>query len=396
MAVFDPTVPVQQQKWLVHELIALGSLGFIFAQAGVGKSYWTEQLAVAVAYNQLFLDLHTQHGDVLLIDEDSPPNTVSNRLAAFYNYKPCPNKFKLHVHSMEGTSFKRNLISTILQYPNVKLVIIDSLISVMDGYDINRTDMVDSSLKALRNQCLHPDVSILITHHISEKVDLSPVELMDRNSSVLSMGSSAINQKADYYFVMSSPNKGGKLEKLFVRPVSKRCYIPYIPFSCTLKSDRNTLHFEELKVFESSNDNLNEVEQDIILFFESSTDRDKGKYFSDIHKAFSGKYSEPIVRSNLKSLCDKGRLTCGKEYHNKFLYTLVPHEDIPCLTPTPAEYDAWNGVGIEDFSDGELLGEESVHPVDAVEMSEVEVNNNGNNGNGKKHKKAESVEDGTT
>lgn len=70
--------PVQ---WLVHHLIQDNAENLIAGEPGVGKSWISGDLAVAVATGSAFLDRHTQQGAVVIINFDDPSESLPRMFA---------------------------------------------------------------------------------------------------------------------------------------------------------------------------------------------------------------------------------------------------------------------------------------------------------------------------
>jgi len=321
MATFDKRIPIPKSKWLVDNLVPLGKLGFVLAQAGVGKSFWVEGLATCVAYGQDFLDYDTIEGDVLIIDEDTPTPVLHQRLQKFGNYFDGEPKHNIFVESMEANYLKTGkLFETINNHPTVKLVVLDSLSTISAGLKMNNgSDM--NILAELKAKCLRSDVTILITHHISEKRHIPYEELMTCDTHDLSMYSSVINQQADVYFVVGSPNAGGELKELSVRPVSKRALVRLMPFSCKMTEDESSAHWNSPKpVSIDPTATLPEIEKDILILFGELSE----EYLTvkEVDAKMGGRYGVHAIRAGLDHLGREGLLNLSKGRSNLFRYHL--------------------------------------------------------------------------
>lgn len=70
--------PVQ---WLVHHLIQDNAENLLAGEPGVGKSWISGDLAVAVATGSQFMDRHTQQGSVVIINFDDPSESLPRMFA---------------------------------------------------------------------------------------------------------------------------------------------------------------------------------------------------------------------------------------------------------------------------------------------------------------------------
>ncbi len=244
---FDFKKTLTKPRWLVEELIPLGHFICLYSQSGVGKSFVAEGLAVTIVHAQQFLGRPTVEGDVLLIDQDTPRDVLERRLKMFSRGLGSSPKHSLYVHSQEDLSLAydqpgstSSLVNVIQKYPGVVLVIIDSLLSICSKLNPDKAqDMM--VLAKLKSDCLNPNLSIIINHHISEKRDMSSLNLMTGNPRSLSMCSSVINQQADTYYILAPNKQSAKLEELVVRPIAKRQSLSGNPYILKLLETEHSL-----------------------------------------------------------------------------------------------------------------------------------------------------------
>jgi hypothetical protein len=331
MAEFDDftlDIEIPKTEWLVENLIPLGHLGFIIAQAGIGKSYLTEQLAACIIYGKQFLGLDVKSGSVLLVDEDTPEKVLMRRLNKFVSfYKDEKRLGELRVRSMSGLKLSDNsLMKTIIENDDVVLVVLDSFNAICGDLDPNMTKSM-GRIQQLKQICLDEKKTILINHHISEKTEYSAYALMSCDPHTLAMGSSVINQQADTYFILGAPNVvSNKLETLYVRPVSKREMIPVEPFKTDYLEENGQAHFDNYKHIDVKKDLLDDVESDImILYKEGQNNKPEGRTVNEIYTLLAGKHGIMTVREALKQLEIKGKIKYRKSSHNLFHY-FVPED----------------------------------------------------------------------
>ena len=226
---FNTVVP--PTKWLVEDIIPLGQLIFCLARAGQGKSYFIESLATNIIFATDFLGKATIPGDVLLIDQDTPQDTLKARLISFGQTNGMKPKFDLYLRSHEGLSMSnKSLLEVVKEYPTAILIIIDSYHSVAGSMDTSSTNDVNHACTQLKRM-LTPDRTIWVNHHISEKKLVSLQDMMfGSNIGDLFMGNSAVVQQLDSAFIVNGQSNNGLLQELYIRPWGKRTYIPQAPF----------------------------------------------------------------------------------------------------------------------------------------------------------------------
>lgn len=315
MPKFDFETQVEETKWAVEPIIPLGQLAIILAQAGVGKSLVVEDLAVHVIYEIPFCGFTTNFGDVLIVDQDTPEAVLTKRLIKFSKALGPEPKHQLFVESMKNFSLADGTLCTLIQdYKTVVLVIIDCLHSVVGRLNPNYTSDMNI-LARLKSQCLTPDKTILINHHISEKSPYTIEQLMTDNTHAMSMGNSAIIQQADSYYIIGASADNGLTNRLYVRPVAKRVSIRSTPLILQMvqpTEDSERLEFESDYVL-----NFDEVELDCLtLFKEFPSDRTVKNVYEDMGQ----KHGIDSIRKALASLQQKGLLLMSRHKSNLFKY----------------------------------------------------------------------------
>lgn len=309
---------VSETKWVVEPIFPLGQLGIILAQAGVGKSLIVESLAVHIVYEVPFCGFDTNFGDVLIIDQDTPTDILTRRLVKFGKGLGLEPKHQLFVETMKNYSLSDRTVHTIInKYPTACLVIIDSLHSICGKLNPNYTSDMNV-LANLKRECLTSDKTILINHHISEKLSYTIEQLMTENSHTMSMGNSAIIQQADSYYIVGASAEDGLTNRLYIRPVAKRVSISPIPIVLQviqLGENGERLEYEKEYILD-----LNEVELDCItLFKEYPADRT----VKEAYEAMGQKHGIIAVRKSLASLQQKGMLLLSRHKSNLFKYRIT-------------------------------------------------------------------------
>ena len=312
---FD-TDPVETQ-WIVDELIPSGHLCLVLAQAGVGKSLLVEDLAVHIVFGKSFCSMETTEGDVLLVDQDTPTDVLTERLTKFGKGMQCEQKHKLFIESMNQRSLSTgSLMRTINDHPSAKITIIDCLHSVCGKLNPNHTSDM-GILAKLKQECLTDGRTIIINHHISEKINYTVDELMVGTTHSLSMGNSAIIQQADTYYIIGATAENGLTNKIYVRPIAKRVAVNSKPLILRIvMPTEDSEKLEYLGLFEPE---FSDMEQDILALFR---ERPSDRSIKDIYEDVGHKENEAGIRKSLASLEKKGLLIMNRKSHNQFKYRL--------------------------------------------------------------------------
>jgi len=313
---FDPQV--EEAHWLVDGFLPLGHLIVLFAQSGAGKSYILESLACHVAFNKDFCGFATQGGAVHIIDQDTPTNELQKRMLRFGKTLGGGEnpKDNLYLSSMEGYSLSDGTLIQAINKHDSKLTIIDSLHSVCGYYNPNHTkDM--SILARVKAKCLTKDRTIIISHHITEKITYSLGDLMDSNSHITMMGSSAIMQQADTGLILGSHLVDNLIDKLYIRAIAKRQAIRKPPLTIKLiEPNEEQIITEFVGYYEAG---YSEVEQDILLLFEATP---MEYTIKQIDEAMGHKHGLNKLRQGASGLEEKGKLVLSRHKANLFKYRL--------------------------------------------------------------------------
>ena len=222
--------------WIVKGLIPQGDSVFSLGYPHAGKSWIMNQLATAVATgkNLFFTEsFETKQCSVILIDEDTPTNLLSNRMERVTTSFGV-NSEVIDIRSMTGWRLDRN-VSVLLEEVKRKmqpvLILIESLSKVMPpNWDANSTQDAVKAVRLLNR--LRSAATVVTSHHISEKKEY---KFGDPGFDRKAMGNTQLNAGCDTIFgvteLSSFPTIFG------IHPKSKRTAIEEHPFAVELKED---------------------------------------------------------------------------------------------------------------------------------------------------------------
>jgi len=222
---------------------------------------------------------------------------------------------------MTGISMRGGALARMIQeFPSVKLVVIDSLTGVSGGVELCKGS--DAMILAkLKTSCLRPDLTIIFTHHITEKKELPVDILMMCDPHALTMYSSVINQQMDGYYIAGSPDTDGVLKKLCIRPISKRVAIKMKSFETDLVETEETLNFAGWREYDiKAAGLLREIELDIAYLFKNKP----GAKLTvrEIDVAMGGMHGINTLREALLLMRKKELIKIEKDTHNLFKFSL--------------------------------------------------------------------------
>lgn len=166
-------------QWLAHHLIQDNAENLIAGEPGVGKSWISGDLAVAVATGSPFLDRHTQQGAVLIINFDDPSESLPRMFAErsargrsysfdeldIYYWQPEENQ----PYPEEGIATPNTFAFLLAEIKRIKprLIIVDAYTSAFPHLDGNKgQDVIEAFevLRQLRNAAPKPCTMVLIDH----------------------------------------------------------------------------------------------------------------------------------------------------------------------------------------------------------------------------------------
>lgn len=183
----DLSKPLRRPDWLVEELIAKGDLTMMIGEPGVGKSWVSMSLAVAIAegYTNWMGRRLMDTGRVLYVDEENPEALVPYRLKKLgLTDKGMKNIRFLHQQGVKLDKHPDYILEEALDY-SPTLIILDSLTRIHTKDENNAGE-----ISALFNDGILPlvrstDATLLVLHHVN-KSDSNSSFTRARGSSDLS------------------------------------------------------------------------------------------------------------------------------------------------------------------------------------------------------------------
>jgi RecA-family ATPase len=165
----DLTQTVPQTDWLVEDFLVRSEAAALVGDGGVGKSFITMALALAVAGgDKEFLGMPLKaHGPVLYVDEENSMGLVLQRLHAlgFEPDKHLPNLEYLWYAGVDLLNEPEKLLEEALDLEPV-LVIADSLSRVAIGADENsNTDMTRLMRQGVIPIARETGAAVVLVHH---------------------------------------------------------------------------------------------------------------------------------------------------------------------------------------------------------------------------------------
>lgn len=296
----------ESSLWLVDGMIMQGLYHLLVGRPQRGKSLLAEQLAVCVASGNPFLGkFKTKQGKVLLIDEDTPTKTLTNRLYRFANcIGKNLEKLPIEVRSMTGfrlddTSQLNKLLQDV---KGVELTILDCLNSIAGTWNYDRTSDA-SKINDIMNKLKVKTTPILVHHTSSKGVDDSEMCSPDTDFTKWIMGNTMLLGGCDTAFGMFNPSDNNAEFIFRTKPRREPLNVPNI-FGTKILEDKEHsylwLWFREPTF-------ISEEAKDILYLWKDSRDRSftieealsaPGKFLSDfqLRQVFKELRSQRLVR----------------------------------------------------------------------------------------------------
>lgn len=164
-------------SFLIEPWLTRGSLSMIWAQRGIGKTWFSISMALALVKGEDFLYYSVERPAVVLyIDGEMPTALLQSRLRqlgghACANLHIMPSELlfkKDHPLNINSPDDQRRIKAAIaaLEAEGIKpdVIIFDNLSSLMSGVDENNNSELDGFLKFLIT-LRHDDIAVVIVHH---------------------------------------------------------------------------------------------------------------------------------------------------------------------------------------------------------------------------------------
>ena len=197
--------------WVVQDFLPQG-LAILASLPKFGKSWFVLKLCSCVAKGESFLGYETTQSDVLYMALEDSLNRIKGRLAKILGEGvEAPDNLRIATEAFSLSEGLPEIIEAHLkQYPDTKLIVIDTLQKVRNGAKRNEgayaADYREvSTIKKIADK---HGICILIVHHVKKGTE------KDAFSSI--SGTFGITGSADTMYVMTSDDKESSVKKLHI------------------------------------------------------------------------------------------------------------------------------------------------------------------------------------
>jgi KaiC/GvpD/RAD55 family RecA-like ATPase len=170
----DLTAAPPEYDWLVSDWIARGDLCCVVGDSGIGKSWITMSLAVAIAEGHdewLGMKLDPHNRAVYYIDEENPPDVIYKRLKGLgLSLEGAKNIRYISDAGVKLDKNARYVLDEAIAW-NPALVVVDSLTRVHTGDENSVSDMSKVLNNALRPLARATGATCIVIHHNNKNGD---------------------------------------------------------------------------------------------------------------------------------------------------------------------------------------------------------------------------------
>jgi len=305
-----------EAKWLVEGLLPAGHTILLAGSPGVGKSFISEGLAIAVASGKDYLGLPVAQGSVILVDEDTPTDELAHRLTALAaGYQVDMEGLPLYVHSMKGirldnaASMKR--LEEEIKESKATAIVFDCLGKLMGDFNENNVKDCNAAAEAWEKLKRGGEATIVVLAHLNKREGK-----IEEDFNKLVRGSVAIVANSDTAFAVAL-GMHNKVTTFNVYPIERRRHLPMRePFGIKLTSQNGGILPQRTEIRKE----LSELAKSIWPLF-SDLPSDQALSFFDVRKQLKGMAPDYEIRDALHELCYAQLVRVGTSEHNRYLYT---------------------------------------------------------------------------
>lgn len=209
-------------EWLVDDLLKEASFNICAGGPKSGKSSLMRQLAVTVSKGDSFLGASTKRGEVLYICPDEQDTT---ELSESFTRLGATDGIYISSFAVNRYSLIADLRDAIAEYPEVSLIVLDTLEKTVEMEDLNDYAKTLQNLGPLVEFATENKVTIVGTHHTNKRQTTSVATAMMGSNGIGSVATTSLEVLVDH------------LGKRFLRTMQRY----------GREKERTELHFDPLR-----------------------------------------------------------------------------------------------------------------------------------------------------
>ncbi len=173
--------PMKKQKFIVDEMIYPG-LHILSGDPKIGKSWMMMDMCLSIAKGEKFLGRRTEKGHVVYMALEDTFVSLQSRMYELTD-EPSDNLQYLLLSNSIGNGLEEDLQECKKLFPDLKLVVIDTLQKVRETVDMKYgTDYKD--LSVLKNIADQLEIAIILVHHNRKTHDSNPNNMISGTNGI--------------------------------------------------------------------------------------------------------------------------------------------------------------------------------------------------------------------
>ena len=187
--------------WILKDCFSASSVSVAYGHPGSKKTYAMMDCALCVALGKPWLGFSTKQSTVLIIDEESGPRRLKERIRNAIRGHSAPEDLPLVCTALAQFDFQQEKyflkLDRLIKKLDAKFVIIDAFVDIMPGGDENSSQHVQPIFRGFRYIAEENQVAILSIHHANRKGGIR--------------GSSAITGAVDLQIKITAPRNSNTI-----------------------------------------------------------------------------------------------------------------------------------------------------------------------------------------
>lgn len=297
-----------QIEWLVDDLIPAYGCSVIAGAPKCGKSTMARQIAAAMTNGEYFLGHHVKQGKALILATQEAPA----RIIEHFRKLGCPPEsfpYIANTATLTAHDAAERLDATLESHTEIKLVVVDMIVDLLDVVDFNDYSKMAQKLRPLMALGHKRKVQLLCIHHAGKNARAS--------ASAALLGSTALAGGVDNIILLGRDARGRRFIKTECRygEDMDETMLDFNPERQSFRLGESMAEAQE-KTTQSVEDRMAE---DIVMYLRANP----GRTMAEIWKGVNGRHKtkSEIVQAGL----DNGtivRTGTGKK-GNPYIYSIA-------------------------------------------------------------------------
>ena len=193
---------IEPPTWIVRDVLPTG-LAMLCAPSKIGKSWMMLQLGIAVSEGKEFLDFKTEKSGVLYYALEDSKSRIKDRLNKMLKGKLASPKLRFAIQAdTVDNGLLDKIKAELKEYPDIKLVIIDTLQKVRGKVAKNESAYSGDyrEMAVLKDFADKNKICLLFVHHLRKLAD-------DADVFNMISGSTALMGAADSIFIIAKKKR---------------------------------------------------------------------------------------------------------------------------------------------------------------------------------------------